>query len=147
MFKLQTHFVQVSTNKLTTIKPITRPTNESLTISNFVDNTGKILPSNTIGQKRYTKPSSPKTLSSFENVLPKTHRIAKLPPTPVPTGVAKTLQDGARPNSDLIQLSKFLTPATQKLINKLKYFELNGTVYTVSIGPYCPAKVMKVKCQ
>lgn len=38
-------------------------------------------------------------------------------------------------NSELIRLSQFLTPNIRKLINKLKYFEMdNGKVFTVKVG-------------
>lgn len=39
------------------------------------------------------------------------------------------------PNTELIRLHKYLAPATRKLINKLRYFEMNdGTVYKVTIS-------------
>lgn len=57
---------------------------------------------------------------------------------------AQQQHDVMRPDMELIRLSNYLTPATRKLINKLKYFQLyNGDVYTVNIGPYTPAKVSR----
>lgn len=113
-------------------------------MTKLADNTGKRIQPNTMGPKSNNeKPPTPRSSHIIKNILPP-RRTTKMLPTPVPkTAIPKTSQDITQPTNDLIRLSTFLTPGTRKLINKLKYFELNnGSVYTVTIGPFCPSKVM-----
>ncbi len=69
-------------------------------------------------------------------------------PTTIPRPVKsianpKILQDEDHREKELIRLSNYLTPAIRKLINNLKYFDLNDKCYTVNIREDHSGKVKK----